>query len=338
MTQSLFPFLMSVFLGLPFGPMVRSDVITIVKPLFRSVRFVDEKTGWIAGFAGVFHTDDGGESWQRQQIAMEGTKSIGRAEMEENGLIAWADQDSIIIRVQDILAIGSSRGPSRFMSTPKVPANSYSIVFADRNTGWATSIFGFHRTTDGGNTWSAASARPSKRVAAICPVSSMEFWAVGNRTSVLHSIDGGQSWTSQLLHTGMSQYGGTADLWAVEVLNLNHAWVAGTDGLIFYSGDNGKTWHKQDTPITRFCGLSAISFVDDREGWAVGARYENHRYYAVVLHTSDGGERWESQVEGIEDRLSSVQALAEGRAWAVGIGGTVLRTSDHGKRWIPVKI
>ena len=63
----------------------------------------------------------------------------------------------------------------------------------------------------------------------------------------------------------------------------------GVRGHIIYSDDQGKTWQQASVPVSVL--LTAVSFVDDTHGWAVG-------HSGVVLHTSDGGLTWVTQFDG----------------------------------------
>lgn len=335
-------FVFALVLGCVINPNFRgahSDEITIARPTLRSVRFVDERNGWIAGHAGVFRTKDGGETWERQSIiGLPLRRNVSRAGTEQTGRIAWADPEVAIIRYDDsLVVIRAGVTEQRVIKPPAKGLDElYAMVFADREVGWGVGTRGLHRTTDSGATWTLVEA--PVRMTAIYSSSRTEVWAVGDLSTVLHSSDGGERWTQQSLYRGMSQYGGTAQFLAVQFVNPAQGWVSGTDGLVFYTGDGGRMWQKQITPFSRFTALSALSFIDDREGWVVGTRYLDSKYHAVVLHTEDGGRHWTSQIEGISDMLLDVQGLSNGRAWAVGSRGSVLRTDDHGKTWISIKL
>ncbi|MFK7779411.1 MAG: YCF48-related protein, partial [Gimesia sp.] len=75
------------------------------------------------------------------------------------------------------------------------------------------------------------------------------------------------------------------DFQAVEVRG-DQVWVAGDPGsVIWHSADRGKTWRQQWT--NQSAPLSAIHFVDDQIGCAVGA-------LGTILSTNDGGRTWRS--------------------------------------------
>jgi photosystem II stability/assembly factor-like uncharacterized protein len=63
------------------------------------------------------------------------------------------------------------------------------------------------------------------------------------------------------------------------------------------------------------------------ELWAVG-------WEGTILHTTDGGRKWEAQTSPTDRSLSSV--TGSGRdLWAVGQGGTILHTNNGGRKWEP---
>ena len=86
--------------------------------------------------------------------------------------------------------------------------------------------------------------------------------------------------------------------------------------------------------------MNAISFANENEGWAVGeycADSVEEKFEGIVLHTTDGGRHWDWKPVDLAESLLDVQALPDGKAWAVGEHGTVIRTLDGGKHWRTVK-
>ena len=65
--------------------------------------------------------------------------------------------------------------------------------------------------------------------------------------------------------------------------------AVGQRGHVVYSADNGASWKQASVPVSS--DLTAVFFVDDKQGWAVG-------HDGVVLHTVDGGEKWSLQLSG----------------------------------------
>jgi photosystem II stability/assembly factor-like uncharacterized protein len=65
--------------------------------------------------------------------------------------------------------------------------------------------------------------------------------------------------------------------------------AVGAQGLIIVSDDDGNTWRQVPVPVS--VTLTAVDFPTAREGWAVG-------HAGSVLHSRDGGETWQLQLDG----------------------------------------
>lgn len=139
--------------------------------------------------------------------------------------------------------------------------------------------------------------------------------------------------------------------------------AAGARGHIVYSDNQGTSWHQAKVPVS--ADLTALHFVDARQGWAVG-------HEGVVLHTRDGGASWQLQLDGrrantlVLERvrnlpadtdpavLESLKAEAERAAaegpsrpfldvwfaneregFVVGAYNLIFHTGDGGKTWEP---
>ena len=74
--------------------------------------------------------------------------------------------------------------------------------------------------------------------------------------------------------------------------------------------------------------LTAVFFLDDKRGWAVG-------HDALVLASSDGGATWSKQFEDLsrEAPLLDVAFLDAQHGFAVGAYGALLETTDGGQHW-----
>jgi len=201
-----------------------------------------------------------------------------------------------------------------------------------------------------------------------------EGWACGRWGVVLHTVDGGKTWTLQSSGTENT-------LVSIHFVDPQNGWAVGEEGTILHTGDGGKNWEKQKNPVpfylmkvyfvTPLKGwivgerthilstvdggktwniqfkdedfiLKSISFCDPLHGWAVGE-------YGYIYHTKDGGTTWMKQAGNfdISDETGAVEggnflfditAVDSQTAWAVGIDGYVIRTVDGGKTWKEVKI
>ena len=135
----------------------------------------------------------------------------------------------------------------------------------------------------------------------------------------------------------------------------------GERGLVVLSDDGGRQWRQARVPVS--VTLTSASFADARLGWMAG-------HSGVVLHTTDGGETWGLQTDGValakaalaqahaltettagrEDSIQRAQRLVDDgadkpllsirfadaqRGMAVGAYGLAAITDDGGKNWVP---
>lgn len=112
----------------------------------------------------------------------------------------------------------------------------------------------------------------------------------------------------------------------LDVVNTGaHLVAVGDRGNILVS-NNGKDWAQVQTPVRS--PLTAVYFVDDKNGWAVG-------HDAAILHTADGGKTWELQNfhPELEKPFLDVLFLDASTGFAVGAYGLFFKTGDGGKTW-----
>jgi photosystem II stability/assembly factor-like uncharacterized protein len=140
--------------------------------------------------------------------------------------------------------------------------------------------------------------------------------------------------------------------------------AVGQRGHIVVSIDNGTTWKQSKVPVSS--DLTAVYFVSDRKGWAVG-------HDGVVLATADGGDTWTLQLDGprandrlvehMQHRTAEAPSSAElkrlledamrfkeqgadkpfldvwfaddSTGYVVGAYNMIFRTTDGGKNWQP---
>lgn len=135
--------------------------------------------------------------------------------------------------------------------------------------------------------------------------------------------------------------------------------AVGEQGRIVVSDDHGASWRQVAVPTS--VTLTAVSFADDQNGWAVG-------HSGIVLQSADGGLSWQKQLDGAlaaqrhadavaamsgsadelrQQQRNARQLLADGadkpfldvyfedarRGWIVGAYGIAFTTVDGGQSW-----
>ncbi len=200
-------------------------------------------------------------------------------------------------------------------------------------------------------------------------IDSLDGWVVGNNGTLLHSIDGGNTWNEQQLANNHL-------LQSVHFINNNEGWIAGSAGIIYYTQDGGLNWINQNSNTsfdlrniffindslgwvvggsisegvilkTNNKGVTwniidqelsgsflGVFFINDSLGWVVGGSslFDNFEY-AVIWHTADGGLSWEQQFVSTPGPLAEVKFINEIEGWAVGWNHNAVHTTDGGTSW-----
>lgn len=115
----------------------------------------------------------------------------------------------------------------------------------------------------------------------------------------------------------------------VDFFNENSGTAVGF-GIVQRTGDAGKTW----TPASIPAGVAAVNFygVEAVEGTNIGYAVGSN---GTIIHTTDG-KNWSQQVSGVTGILYEVACTTSGATcWAVGDGGTILKTTNSGTTWTP---
>lgn len=136
-----------------------------------------------------------------------------------------------------------------------------------------------------------------------------QAWAVGDAGSILHSSDGGITWTAQAS-------GVTARLTSVGFFDRLNGWAIGAPNTIVHTADGGTTWTAQATGSWLWDYSSVIAT------GPTSALIANA--YAASQQTSDAGMTWTTTSAG------SLAARTTGTLWWSGSGG-LYRSTDLGK-------
>ena len=113
----------------------------------------------------------------------------------------------------------------------------------------------------------------------------------------------------------------------LDVVHAGKRLVAvGDRGHILFSDDQGGHWTQARVPTRQM--LTAVYFVDDQHGWAVG-------HDAQILASTDGGATWTRQFEDLkrEAPLLDLWFKDASTGFAVGAYGALLETTDGGQHW-----
>ncbi|MCH7879709.1 MAG: hypothetical protein IH914_10405, partial [candidate division Zixibacteria bacterium] len=250
----------------------------------------------------------------------------------------WAIVDSIAESGEDFFALstiihttdGGATWVTQLRDTTVGIINV--IQFVDADNGWVVGDEAkILRTTNGGNTWTPVTnsgIADSSTNDALFFLDANIGWISSddrgpNRGVVLHTTDGGATWSTQ--NSGLN-----SRIFGVHFIDGTTGWVAADGGGIAHTTDGGMTWAAQSSSVTNNELNDVFALPDGVNLWAVG---EN----GTILHTTDGGSVWEIQTSDLTDRVASVFFVDDQVGWAVGGGPNIsgiVRTSDGGDTWV----
>jgi len=212
---------------------------------------------------------------------------------------------------------------------------------------------------DEGVTWRQAQVPVSVDLNAVHFSDADQGWAVGHGAVILHTRDGGQTWTKQLDGRQLEAlevdyFKGKSGLeperaesYLSAILSMTRpgpgqffmgVWfdqagrtglAVGPFGLIVGSRDGGKTWHPWNTHIDNndLLHLTAVSEVDGR------LFISGERGHVWMLDPAT--EHFTARETGYEGTLFGVTG-DKGAVLAYGLRGHVFRSTDEGRNWSSV--
>jgi photosystem II stability/assembly factor-like uncharacterized protein len=179
---------------------------------------------------------------------------------------------------------------------------------------------------DHGATWRQVPVPADAALTAVYFPDTKNGWAVGHDSVILHSIDGGESWTLQFSDPGLEQ-----PLMDVFFSDARKGIAVGAYGLYLETVDGGKSWERRTIDDDKAdLHLNAITPL------APG----------VLLIAGEAGGAWLSANNGVDwtplhppypGSFFDAVALGPSSFLLMGLQGAVLRTEDGGKNWTEIK-
>jgi photosystem II stability/assembly factor-like uncharacterized protein len=137
---------------------------------------------------------------------------------------------------------------------------------------------------------------------AICMVSTLEGWAVGENGTMMRYFMG---------HWGLADSPTDKTLQAVQMLSADCGWVVGWEGTILRY--DGKVWETVECPSRAY--LFGLHMTAPDEGWATGST-------GTIMRCTAG--RWQEVVSPTAEPLRGLAVTPNGDAWIVGYFGYIL--------------
>jgi photosystem II stability/assembly factor-like uncharacterized protein len=295
-----------------------------------AVQFIDREEGWAVGDEGVvWHTIDGGQSWERQPT---GVRAALRAVQFLNPYTGWVvgreELPNGAGAVGVVLVTRDGGLKWRQVGRNMMPGLN-AVHFVDHKTGFiagdGTDQFatGLFATADGGHSW--------KPVAGPRSPSWLEMGFVDNQTGALAGAWGrmGALRQGKFEQVDIGPLGGRG-VRGVRVVGKS-AIAVGQGGLVLSSTDVATAnWNPVELPVPTevraawdFHALHGVG----EHVWAAG------RPGSALLHSADRGKTWEVLTTGQPLPVNAICFVDEHRGWTVGELGSILKTEDGGRNW-----
>lgn len=148
-------------------------------------------------------------------------------------------------------------------------------------------------------------------------VDSKNGWAVGHDATILHTADGGRTWTVQSFNPGLLK-----PLHDVFFVDAKQGYAFGSFGLFWHTSDGGKTWMEVAAPAVLEEGyhLNGMTRLKDGQLLLVGE--------SGLLAVSADGTSWDRLESPYEGSFFGVLPRGEKGAIAFGLRGNAYVSDD----------
>jgi photosystem II stability/assembly factor-like uncharacterized protein len=242
-----------------------------------TIFFLNQDTGWMSYYGGIYRTIDGANTWQEQ---------AGVGEYNDISSIQFIDQDHGWAVGEEHMMKTSDGGNN--WSDQSYDRLLFSIFMTDFLNGWA--VGGWYgdllHTTDGGATWEQQRQGITGDIVHI----SFSGYDYGIAVPLSYSYDvileshnGGSIWSVRQITDDSTYF--------INVFQLDQmsAWICGKNGTIYHTGNSGGDWEKQYTGHPELF-INCIQFLSETDGFAVG--FDTTYSSIYFLSTIDGGNSW----------------------------------------------
>lgn len=277
----------------------------------KSIHFLNDSLGWIAGHQGIFKTTDSGLSWQ---IISNFNVSYPEIYFESQELGWIVDDLSHKIFYTD-------DGGNNWRQVNNGKLNRFLFVrYNNKDNAQITDEKGnvlFVVPDYGTRSWWEAVNKRFTMFTKIHSVSADTIWCVWK--NFFYSFDGGMTWSTQQTET-YQEYE------SIFFLNSRSAISVGGSGLIAKTNNAGKDWQLLSKGLTYH--LNSVYFLDSLRGWVAGE-------FGLVLSTSNGGRNWQNENLEVETNFDQVYFVDSLNGWL--IGSKIYRTTNTGVNWFEME-
>ncbi len=181
------------------------------------------------------------------------------------------------------------------------------------------------RSDDGGQTWTGLASGTESNLSLLQEVDPNTI-VIGGGCTVRESSDGGA--TFHRLPVNEAEHGCATSVAAFSFLNATTGYVEQADGSMLLTKDGGQTLEPKTAVPLNGASAGQIVFTSPTTGFALASGSGGGRIY----RTTDGAGSW-VQVGSAAAALHDLTFVSATTAYAVGDGGTFLKSTDGGATW-----
>ncbi len=303
------------------------DIKIITIDNIHIVNAVDDNNIWIAsGIGEIYHSGDGGTTWQQQANPAEEDKILLTSSTFLDTQTGWmTGLYGTIIHTTD-------GGTTWQRQKTDTEYHLFSVDFLDEQNGWAAGEWNtILRTTNGGTTWHRMTEVKDLVLSNLDMADMLHGWVVGEAGLIGHTSDGGQTWQRQMPKdferaTFDEEFENPRpSLFCVQAIDASTAFICGLEATIMRTTDGGQTWDYMQTES--IYALYTLTIANGK-GWAVGDK-------GAYLVSNDNGETWQLKEGFIKSKqwFRDVSFSSPEKGWVVGQAGVVASTNDGGASW-----
>jgi len=274
-----------------------------IKPHFRSTQavFADENHGYIAGPEGMLSTQDGGQNWSFSYFNSYSSHVGISFPAVDTGFATWGSEhhyigSSAITRTDD--------GGSTWVDLTIAKGFGFLVEFdfPEPAKGFALYRYELLKTVDGGYHWDSVTSVGYMEFFKACDFVSPDYGFLlvnknqgyDQKSFVMKTIDGGQSWTTDSLPQEIGNCNG------LSVCNTDTVFIGGynitTNSYHLIRSDNGGlSWNLVTDFLSLGIDVQGFEFINRDIGYLFGVDVNN--YDLRFLRTSDGGASWNRLLE-----------------------------------------
>ncbi|MDR0390886.1 MAG: hypothetical protein LBH59_03190 [Planctomycetaceae bacterium] len=323
------------------------------------VFFVNSLTGWAVGDRGlIWHTNDGGKSWQLQQTPISCILKSVWFTNEQIGIIVGGYRLPYSNKSKGIIFVTFNSGQNwntlKIDGTPffhhvKMFDHLRGIIAGESSEHCPSGLF---VTKDGGRTWHAhqtdktdgwinADFIDEKTGIGINTQNEIYPTNFNNKINLPNEKLPNKNNTKfnqvkfAKIETKLDTVADIKNINASAVVddssNQINGWLVGGGGCILKTTDKGLNWNLavEKLPIGEAAmnlDLSTIEVVGDNI-WVAGSPG------TFVYHSNDAGKTWKATPSGINATIRKIVFVDNLNGWAVGDLGTIIATTDGGLNW-----